>query len=413
MTDVDDRLASGAPAVAATAGYVAACAAVGYRYPGLDADLVRRGYRAEQGMRLKALDADIAALTRAAAAAEEALAAQRGGLDLLAEAWQGGSGSAAVEFVTEQCASAAGVVAALRDAADILAGLRRTLAALIDEKVETAIRIDDRSAAQRGTWPAAAIAALRGDPDAARVVIEQVAPHVAAQIAPHWVPAMESATAAIASAYHRAATALAELPGAVFTLAAGPQITVSPSAGAPPPPAAPAVAPGVPSAVAPASDTGWWDGAAPGPAPIPAAVPSARPGPPGRPGPLTRDSAPMPEPAAGRDPSPLKRKDPETQQTEEADADPDTGPDADPYADPDAAPEVEAVAQPPGPDEVRGPQNAPGSPAAPPPPEPQPLPLLAAELPPPVPFVPVPAAADPGPRTPCEIAADELPQVGQ
>ena len=47
--------------------------------------------------------------------------------------------------------------------------------------------------------------------------------------------------------------------------------------------------------------------------------------------------------------------------------------------------------------------------AATPEPEPEPEPLLAAEVP-----APVQRAADPvpDPPTPCEIAADELPEVG-
>jgi len=64
--------------------------------------------------------ADIAALDAAAALAEEALAYHREALILLAEGWQSETGSAIADFMNMQCGHAADVVDALRQAAGVL-----------------------------------------------------------------------------------------------------------------------------------------------------------------------------------------------------------------------------------------------------------------------------------------------------
>ena len=91
---------------------------------------------------LDALDADGAALTAAAAAAEEALGVQREALDVLTEGWRGISGSGAVDFVARNCEAAAEIVTALRDAAGVLNTLSEDLGYLLDMRAETSMRGD-------------------------------------------------------------------------------------------------------------------------------------------------------------------------------------------------------------------------------------------------------------------------------
>jgi hypothetical protein len=102
-------------------------------------------YYAEDGLRLDTLDADAAALTAASAGAEEALRIHREALDLLSHSWRGGSGSGAGEFLARQSAAAAGIVASLRSAAAALTALRVGLEQLVNAKVD---------AARSGDWSA-------------------------------------------------------------------------------------------------------------------------------------------------------------------------------------------------------------------------------------------------------------------
>ena len=118
--DVRARLAQGAAAVA--------------DWPQQNRDW----YYAEDGLRLDVLDADAAALTAASAGAEEALHIHREALDLLSHAWLGGSGAGAGEFLARQSAAAAEVIGSLRSAAVVLSALRADLEQLVDAKVDSA-----------------------------------------------------------------------------------------------------------------------------------------------------------------------------------------------------------------------------------------------------------------------------------
>jgi len=122
--DVRVRLAEGAGAVA------------GQPQP------IQDWYYAEDGLRLDALDSDIAALAAAAVTSEEAVRVQREALDALAAGWHGGSGSNAVDFVSRHCETAGSVVAALRDGAAELNALSEKLGHVVDAKVGTALRGD-------------------------------------------------------------------------------------------------------------------------------------------------------------------------------------------------------------------------------------------------------------------------------
>jgi hypothetical protein len=395
--------------VANTATYVAACRAVGRPESGLTAEQVRAWYATEQGLNLAALEADGAAVAAAADAADEGLQAAREGLAILAGAWAGGSGSAAVEFVERHCAAAATVVAGLRDAAEVLNSLRQRLDDLIETKAEAAVRIDDRSAGPRPGWLAGAEAVLSGAPDSAavQVVSQQIAPWVD-EIRSEWVTAMRSSTESVTTAYAESANRLTARGDPRFEMPAPRSTPDHHSPGAAPQPEAPAAAP----QPAPAQ---WAPQSAPA-----QSVPLASPALPDAGGGLAALVAALADALAAAPETGLDvEAEPEEADPEEADPEEDepvipepvqpepevqtgTGESKEPEAQPDPAAEPEPVAdadseqpEPPAPQ----PQPQPPAPETPPPPSPLPLPLAAEST-----------AAD---QSPCEIAADELPQVGQ
>ena len=287
------------------------------------------------------------------------------------------------------------VLAAMQDAAEILDRLRAALAARVDEKVAAAVRIDDRTAGVRGVWLAAADAVLRGaaHDSAVEVVTAQIAPYVDADIGAEWMAAMRAGTDGVSTAYRQAAEHLAELGGPPFEIATPPGVPAaaparraapSPAVPSPPPPSptwspppAASAVPLPPSATLPDSPL-----AASAASPLAPLAPSA----------AVPPSAPtVVEEPARRHRRPAAEPE-ETDNPEEAD-----NPE-EPAAAVPAAPSDDPVAHP-----EPLPQNETAAPAVPP----------AAPLPTPV--LPPPLAAEaPDPqRTPCEIAADELPQVGQ
>ena len=403
--DTHSRLADGAAAAANTEAYVTAyvtaymTASYGAGHPGLTGEGVRGLYSAEDGLSLQALDADSAALAAAGSVAEEALALHRQALAVLTEGWRGGSSSAADDLLRQQCAEAADVVTALHGAAGELRSLRQRLADLRDEKVDAAIRIDDRRAAERPAWLAHARAAMDdgADPEAIEAIRREIAPYVASDIRSDWMAAMQSGTESVAGAYGDTAARLSDRPMPRFdspqpSAYAGP---MTPLASPQPVPAWPsgatqsalpnlggalvglvaqiaeALGPdvGIPADIPAANHAdSTTDSSVDGPADRRQADPPPRPDPVGRPVPPQAAAATSLLPAS-------------------------------------AAPESQVDVAPPP------------LPPAPPPPD-----LLAAERPPEpeVPHEPAPAL-DAGPasdmagaaETPCEIAADELPQVGQ
>jgi len=100
---------------------------------------IQQWYYAEDGLRLDALDADSAALAAAASMSEEALHVQHEAVAVLAEGWRSGSGSGAVDFVARHCGAAAGVVAELRSGAGTLSALSENLRRVVDSKVEAVL----------------------------------------------------------------------------------------------------------------------------------------------------------------------------------------------------------------------------------------------------------------------------------
>ena len=139
--DVAARLAEGHPSVGNIGDYVWACHLLGYQNPDftLHAAQVRDWYSSEDGLDLKALDADRAALDAAAAATQSARQLQEEQLGALAEAWQGRGGDASHDFLRRHGEASAAATSAVRDAVDQLTTLRDDLWRVVDEKVAAAV----------------------------------------------------------------------------------------------------------------------------------------------------------------------------------------------------------------------------------------------------------------------------------
>ncbi|BDB40659.1 MULTISPECIES: hypothetical protein [Mycobacterium] len=223
--DVAGRLAEGVSAVEHTQSYVRASQLVGYEHPDLTAHLgqLRDWYDSEDGLDLRALDADCAQLRAAGTVAIEALRLQRAQLAGLATAWAGPGADAAVAFLQRHCDVATVLVDEVRAAAQRCESLRDNLWRLVDEKVTTVTRIDDSTLAQRPVWlaAAAAVTAGAGNLEAARqVVVEQVKPYVDNVVRGEWVVAMRSARSGVDACYDMVVDRMAaavpvyfELPG--------------------------------------------------------------------------------------------------------------------------------------------------------------------------------------------------------
>ncbi|WP_026256390.1 hypothetical protein [Mycobacterium sp. 155] len=221
--DVAARLADGQRAVDTFAELVLACGLLGYRHPDLTAHLgqMHDWYAAEDGLDLQALDADGAALAGIAGAAERALQLQDDQLTALAQAWQGAGAQAAREFLLRHGGAAQEAVVAVRRAVGTLAELRDQLWRAIDGKVTITERIEARCAEQRGAWLAAArvVRTGLGRHDAASELIDtQVKPFVDNDIGVDWVSAMRSASTSVSYAYAAAITELTDGPIPVFEI---------------------------------------------------------------------------------------------------------------------------------------------------------------------------------------------------
>jgi hypothetical protein len=453
--DVPGRLAEGRPAVDNTQDYVWACRLLGYQNPDLTLHpaQVRDWYSSEDGLDLRALDADRAALAAVAAATEDALQLQEQQLDTLAGAWQGRGGEASREFLLRHGQTSSAAAASVRSAVDALTALRDDLWQGVDDKVNAAVAIDDRRQTERGEWLAAAQTVTTGAGDravASELVDQQVKPFVDNDIRADWLSAMKAAMASVAAAFDAATAALTAAPAAVFEMpgdlgpagapavsappTAEPGVITAPAALASPPPASspmlaassmPPTAPAFAAAPEPAM-------AAPPVAPMPATAPAAS-APPAMPtmppmpslgelgGGLTGAAGglaglgkqladafgglpdgpddELPDPAevkeeSGDDEAAPDDEEPEEDPVEEDEEHPDVEPD-------DNCEEEPA-------DEPPPPEPAPTAAPLPPPPEPAVEPAPPEHVVPPPPPNSEPVEAE----TPCEIAADELPQAG-
>lgn len=199
--------------------YVWASHLTGYGHSDLTlhASQVRDWYGSEDGIDLQALDADCEALRAAAAAAEGALAKQDAQLASLAVAWGGPGAQASRDFLRRHGEASAVVVATVRAAADSLSSLRDELWRSVEGKVAATMAVSNRGA--RPDWRAAAQTVTTGAGDratASELVDQQVKPFADNDIRSDWLAAMRSALAAVTAAYDAAAAEIGSAMVAVF-----------------------------------------------------------------------------------------------------------------------------------------------------------------------------------------------------
>lgn len=451
---MNGMLETGMPAVEVMSEYVRACRRLGHSAPE-PADL-HAAYTAEDGVDLPALDTDGRALSEIVVAAEDALQLQEQARRALGAAWQGAGPDAAADHLRRHAEAAQVAVAGLRGAATALGELRNRLWQLIDAKVERTVGVEARGL--RTEWLAAARTVTTGAGDrsgASELVDMQVAPFVADDVGVDWVSSMRDTEAAIRQAYRDAAAMAASAavfgsPGAFgpqpvaaepVSYPSGPPAPSAPAgttAAPPPVPAPPAAT--VPAAAAPAADP--MAAAAPMPAmPSPGGLAGGGAAPLGSGlsglGGLGQSFAdllggllgsggsggdPLGDSLAGDGDPPEDLDIPELGDApDDEDADREDDDEEDPEDDdPD---DEDAGAEDPGaedgttpPEEPTGavgstePTAAPTEPASPVEPQPDPPVPTPVPEPPAEPAVAVPA--EPATDTPCEIAADELPQAG-
>lgn len=411
--DVAGRLAEGRPAVDEFARYASACQALGVCGHDLT-DRVEAVYSSDAGLDLHALDADHAALTAAVVAVREAQQLQDSQLAALSAAWTGAGADAAAEFLRRHCTASGQAVAALSAAADQVGALRDELWRLVDAKVASAEELDARTDAVRGDWRAAAEAVTTGMGDraaASELVDAQVAPFVERDVRAEWVAAMETATDSMAQRFESAIAAMRTQPPTQFPEPGG---AWSPGVGgaaplAPPPASVPDPAGGAPmSGTLPdmASGLSGLSGMSGGLSGLGQQL-----------GELVGGLVPAVDDALGdgpeldaepEDPLDLDEDDeeePDEPEEPDEENDEEGGDEEDDHEEQDDEPDEEAEPEPDS-AEPRAEPVVPGTEA--PPPDPQaPAPTPAAPLAAPV----TPPA--PTPETPCEIAADEVPHVGE
>ena len=220
--DVETRSAEGRAAVDDFTEYVGACRQLGHPHPELTR--LGEQYAAEQGLDLGALEADAAALAALAAAAEDAVRQQAELVAALSASWIGTGASAALDFLRRHHRSAASVAIALREAAGALTELREGLWRAVDEKVAATLAVDERTIGHRAAWLAAARTVATGSGDrsvASELIEQQVQPFVANDIRGDWLAAVQAGAASVGAAYDAAITRLRagtepnfEIPGA-------------------------------------------------------------------------------------------------------------------------------------------------------------------------------------------------------
>ncbi|MUL48516.1 hypothetical protein FZI85_26275 [Mycobacterium sp. CBMA293] len=205
--DVDARLADGERALTALDSYVAASAVLGLPYPG--ASLVQL-YGAEGGLDLAALATDARSLDAAAVAAQDVFRLQGNTYRDLTAQWSGAGGDAAGDFLRGLTVSAEDVVAHLQRSAQALTTLRDELWRAVDAKVVAVQRADTQVSGRGDAWTAAARMVLGGMGDgatASEIVDQQVKPFVIQVICGELLPALQAASDAVVAAYDSAITA--------------------------------------------------------------------------------------------------------------------------------------------------------------------------------------------------------------
>lgn len=432
--DVGARIAEGRPVVGEVAEYVLACQLLGHRYDGLSPLTVDELYLAEDGMRLATLAADAEALTRLAEAADELVQRQLGLNTATASAWEGAGAVATREFLARQHRNAQTCAARVRLAADTLVKLRTALWEAVDAKVTATLDFIVPHEAQRAAWLGAArtVAGAPGDRATASELIDlEVKPFVERDVHGAWMAAMRGGTTRVGALYDEIGTLLRDLRDVAFEVpdalgpppeppppapavgtapaAAPPPVAAAPPgvAGPPPMPDAPQATGALPQQVLPES------GSLPTPMAPPGALGGSSPAMPGLSGMsglgglsglgqqladvlgglVGSAQGGLPEPT---DLDPIDPVEPEElEESEEAEPD-----------------EVEEEPEE-DPEEPEEPVAEPESEEPEPPPTPVPDALPPPPLPPPdIPAEPVEPVVEVA-QTPCEVAATELPQVGE
>ncbi|MEH3132245.1 MAG: hypothetical protein PGN27_20025 [Mycolicibacterium neoaurum] len=202
------------PAVEVLTEYVRACRQLGHDTP--DPVALHTAYTAERSLDFGALAADCRTLSAAAAAAEEALTEQEGARNVLLAQWHGVGGGVAADFLRRHADTSSVAVDNLRCAATVLRDLADRLRLLVEEKVGATTDIEARGV--REVWLSAARTVTTGAGDlstASELVDQQVAPFVATDIAGDWVTSMRSTEQSVRDAYRAAADAVG--PAVIFT----------------------------------------------------------------------------------------------------------------------------------------------------------------------------------------------------
>jgi hypothetical protein len=392
--DVDGALARGGPAVEVLSDYVAACRALGRT--ATDPAQLHDAYTAEDGMDLGALDADCAAIAAALGTVEEAARLQESARAALAAAWQGPGADIAAQVIAAHAQSSEQTVSALHRVADTLTELRDDLWHLVTGKVAAVQDIEDR--AERAQWWPAARAVTTGagaQDSASEIVDDKVNPFVTVAIGSDWAEVMESTKRSVRDAYDTAAAGLsADQPAGFGSL--GSAAGVTPAAAAPPVDAM-AAAPAPASAGDPFSGGLPLGGLGSGMSSVGGGFTGA--------GQQLADLLGGLF-GTGADSIPAEPLDIGERDTDEPEPEPDDDREEDEGKEDDADEESEGEGEP-------TPETAEATEVL----GPEPDPPAATPVPQPVPAAPVaaPMAAEPPPeppRTPCEIAADELPQAG-
>lgn len=207
--DVAARLAQGRSAVDTVQQYVSACHQLGYHHQDLTLHpaQVRDWYSTEDGMDLGALQRGCLSLEAAVRVSQDALSVQDRQVAQMSAVWQGVGGETARDFLRRHGDASAAVAAAVRTASEALVALREDLWRAVSTKVDTVVAIEARAAGSRAEWLTAATAVTTGVGDlsgASELVDGAVEPFVDNSIRGDWLAAMQAAVASVNAAYERA-----------------------------------------------------------------------------------------------------------------------------------------------------------------------------------------------------------------
>lgn len=212
-------LDAGLPAVEAMTEYARASGQLGHAAP--DPARLHAAYTAEDGLDLHALEADHRTLAQAVVAVEEALLVQDDARLALVAAWRGAGAQAAADRLLRHAQAAEAGVEGLRAATAAVGELRDRLWQLIDAKVNATRDVEARGSREQWLGAARTVTTGAGDrSDASETVDLQVAPFVANDIALDWLPTMCDTESAVRQAYRDAVAAMTAGASAGFGEAA-------------------------------------------------------------------------------------------------------------------------------------------------------------------------------------------------